>query len=129
MPAHILVIDDSAVVSAVVTRLLGRAGYAVQIAASGQAGLDAVRQAPPDLILLDITMPGIDGLTVCRRLKGDSTTTTIPIMLLSGLDDPDANARGAAAGADDMLAKPFDPQVLLERVRALWERAYGRPIG
>jgi DNA-binding response OmpR family regulator len=129
MPAHILVIDDSAIVSAVVTRLLGRAGYIVQIAASGQAGLDAVRHAPPDLILLDITMPGIDGFTVCRRLKGSRATAAIPIMLLSGLDDQDSNARGTAAGADDMLAKPFDPQILLERVAALWERTYGQPMG
>jgi DNA-binding response OmpR family regulator len=128
MPANILVIDDSAFVSAVVTRLLGRAGYEVRIAESGQAGLDAVRQSPPDLILLDITLPGIDGLTVCQRIKGDPATAMIPIMLLSGIDDPAAGARGAAAGADDMLGKPFDPQVLLERVRALWVRAYGRAI-
>lgn len=119
MAAHILIVDDSAVVCAMVTRLLSREGYTVQAVNSGQAALDLVPLDPPDLILLDVIMPAPDGLEVCRRLKDDARTAPIPIMLMTGLGDPDQSQGQAGAGADDVLVKPFTPQALVERVQAL----------
>ena len=119
MAAHILIVDDSAVVSAMVTRMLSREGYTVQAVNSGQAALELVPSHPPDLILLDVVMPDPDGLEVCRRLKHDARTAPIPIILMTGLGDSEQGPDGNQAGADDVLAKPFTPQALVERVQAL----------
>ena len=116
---NIVVIDDTDVSAEVLRRLLLRDGYAVDVARDGESGLDLVRRSTPDLVLLDVMMPGIDGFEVCRRLKSDPTTRLTPIILVTTLDGRDDRIRGMDAGADDFLTKPVDGMELRARVRAL----------
>jgi len=119
MPAKILVVDDEPTMIDVLTRFLSREGYDASTAANGREALEKVRQDLPDLILLDIAMPELDGFTVCQRLKEDERTALIPIIMLSGLDDREHRTRGIEAGADDFLTKPLEQSILRARVRTL----------
>ena len=118
MPAKILVVDDEPSIVDVLTRFLSREGYNVVTAVNGREALEQVRQDPPDLILLDVTMPELDGFTVCQRLKEDQRTALIPITMLTGLDDREHRTRGIEAGADDFLTKPFEQSILRARIRS-----------
>ncbi|MCO4745903.1 MAG: response regulator [Proteobacteria bacterium] len=112
----ILVVDDTPTNLALVTQIL-EDDYRILVATSGARALRIVRsQAPPDLILLDIRMPVMNGFEVCAQLKADPTTASIPIIFLSGMAAPEEEARGLKVGAVDYLRKPFDPDVLLARV-------------
>lgn len=93
--------------------ILGRAGYEIDSAADGQEGLDRAAQIRPDIVLLDVMMPGLDGLEVTRRLKADPRTSAIPIVLVSARTGADDVAAGKAAGAADYVKKPFDPDDLI----------------
>src|SRR5581483_1151338 len=117
-PDRVLVVDDTPENILLIRAQLERAGYAVQTAASGQAALDAVASDPPDLVLLDLMMPGIDGYEVCRRLKADDVTRTIPLVVLTALQAREDKLRAFAEGADDFLTKPVDRAELLARVRS-----------
>ncbi len=126
MKERILVIDDDEAITTALRRALAFEGYTVDIALDGEEGLRKVRDAAPDLIILDILMPGIDGFEVCRRLRaGDDT----PILMLTARDDVADRVRGLDAGADDYLVKPFAPDELLARVRALLRRREPRERG
>jgi len=116
---RILVVDDNPENVELLEAYLARAGYDLDSASDGQAALRRVREAPPDLILLDIMMPVLDGYAVCERLKGDEATVFIPIVLLTALRDPEDKLRGIEVGADDFLTKPFSPPELLTRVKSL----------
>jgi putative two-component system response regulator len=116
MQAQILVVDDEPVIIDVLTRFLTREGYAVVTARNGREALEVVRRRQPDLILLDVTMPEMDGFTVCRHLKDDENTALIPITMLTGLDDKEHRTRGIEAGADDFLTKPFEQSILRARI-------------
>lgn len=116
MLAKILVVDDEPSIVDVLTRFLTREGYEVLTAGNGREALDRVQQEQPDLILLDITMPEMDGFTVCRQLKDDERTALIPITMLTGLDDREHRTRGIEAGADDFLTKPFEQSILRARI-------------
>jgi putative two-component system response regulator len=118
MFAQILVVDDEPSIVDVLTRFLTREGYGVVTATNGREALDRVRQEQPDLILLDVTMPEMDGFTVCQRLKEDERTALIPITMLTGLDDREHRTRGIEAGADDFLTKPFEQSILRARIRS-----------
>jgi putative two-component system response regulator len=118
MSAKILVVDDEPSIVDVLTRFLSREGYSVITAANGREALERVRQSPPDLILLDVTMPELDGFSVCQRLKEDKRTALIPITMLTGLDDREHRTRGIEAGADDFLTKPFEQSILRARIRS-----------
>lgn len=115
--AKVLVVDDDEVTRSVIDRVLKFEGYDVSTAADGQAALDAVADSPPDLIVLDVVMPGIDGIEVCRRLKADAATEPIPVLMLSGVTDRDSRLRGVSAGANDYLSKPIDREDFVLRVR------------
>jgi two-component system response regulator MprA len=117
---HILVIDDDPAVTSVLRRGLTYEGFAVDVAASGEEGLAVVRDHPPALIILDIMMPGMDGLEVLRRLRaaGDS----IPVLMLTAKDAPQDEVAGLQQGADDYVVKPFTFEVLLARIQALLRR-------
>jgi two-component system response regulator MprA len=116
---HILVIEDERQIADLLRRGLLYEGYSVEVAADGEAGLAAARDRPPDLILLDLMLPGIDGLTVCRRLRAASG---VPTLILTAKDAVPDRVAGLDAGADDYLVKPFSFDELLARVRAQLRR-------
>lgn len=120
MRERILVIDDDSSITSVLKRGLGYEGYTVDVASNGKEGLEIARQRPPDLVILDIMMPGIDGLEVCRRLR--SVDERLPILLLTAKDAASDQVLGLETGADDYVVKPFVFEVLLARVRALLRR-------
>lgn len=115
---HILVVDDHLPNIDVLRSFLEREGYRVTPAASGPEALALVQQDQPDLILLDVLMPGMDGFAVCRALKSAEQTRTIPVIMVTALQDPEHVVRGLEAGADDFVSKPFIAAELLARVRA-----------
>jgi two-component system, OmpR family, response regulator MprA len=119
MPEHILVIEDDPSIADFLRRGLIYEGYSVQITAEGSAGLAAARDKPPDLVLLDLMLPGMDGLTVCARLRAASN---VPILILTAKDAVPDRVKGLDAGADDYVVKPFNFDELLARVRALLRR-------
>ncbi len=116
---HILVVDDDPEVRNVLERLLERRDMRVTLSGDGEAALEAVAGSDPDLVLLDVAMPGISGLDVLRRLKADPATRLLPVILITGLDAREDRIRGIEAGADDFIPKPFDQAELLARVRSL----------
>jgi len=113
----ILVVDDATASLQFLTHVLTEQGYTVYPASDGELALEFVRTTLPDLILLDIRMPGMDGYEVCRRLKADERTCSIPIIFISILEDEDDKVRGFQAGAVDYITKPFQPEEVLARVR------------
>ena len=122
-----LVVDDQADFRRLVSFTLENSGLpiSVQTASSGREALEHVEQDKPDVILLDVMMPEMDGFQVCEQLRGNVRTAFIPILMLTALDDSSSRARGFLAGTDDYIAKPFARAELLARVRRLLERSYG----
>ncbi len=118
--ARVLVVDDDPTVREVVVSYLRAAKHDVTEAADGEAALAAMRDLPSDLIVLDLMMPGIDGLEVCRRLR---TTTQVPIIMLTALGSETDRVIGLELGADDYLTKPFSPRELVLRVDSVLRRA------
>lgn len=120
MSAKILVIEDEERIRQFLQRGLSFEGYRVETAEDGQIGLELFRENPPDLVLLDLMLPGIDGIEVCRRLRDVSE---VPILMLTAKESVDDRVLGLDAGADDYLVKPFAFDELMARVRALLRRA------
>jgi two-component system response regulator MprA len=125
MAEALLLVDDDAPILRMLARTLEAEGYAVEAAADGGAALAAVERSLPDAIVLDVTMPGLDGLAVTRRLRAKGLR--VPILLLTARDAVHERVAGLDAGADDYLAKPFDTEELSARVRALLRR--NQPAG
>ncbi|MDJ0859725.1 MAG: diguanylate cyclase [Dinoroseobacter sp.] len=119
MSGTILVIDDVATNRIVMKVKLASACYSVLLAETGREGLQIAREEQPDLILLDVVMPEMDGFSVCKRLKADPVTSSIPVIMITSLDDTDTRLRGLASGADEFLSKPLSEVTLLARVRSL----------
>jgi two-component system response regulator MprA len=121
MKAHVLVVDDDPRITELVRRVLAFDGYSVAVAATGDHALARTLERPPDAIVLDLMLPGIDGFEVTRRLReaGD----TVPILMLTARDSVPNRVAGLEIGADDYLVKPFAPEELLARVKALLRRA------
>ena len=118
--ASILVVDDDAPIRRMLQRTLAAEGYDVSSTPDGGAALAAVERAVPDLVVLDVAMPGVDGLAVCRRLRAKGLS--LPILLLTARDAVPDRVAGLDAGADDYLVKPFAAEELVARVRALLRR-------
>ncbi|MBI5200104.1 MAG: response regulator [Elusimicrobia bacterium] len=110
----ILVVDDEPAILANLQALLETRGYKVVVASEGRGAVDLAREARPDMVLLDVKLPVLDGLEVCRVLKEDRATRRIPIVMLSGLDTLGDVDKAVACGADDYLTKPLDTEKLLE---------------
>jgi two-component system, OmpR family, response regulator MprA len=118
--AAVLLVDDDASIRRMLERTLSAEGYDVTAVADGGAALAGVERSMPDLIVLDVAMPGVDGLAVTRRLRGKGLA--VPILLLTARDALEERVAGLDAGADDYLLKPFDAQELSARIRALLRR-------
>jgi two-component system, OmpR family, response regulator MprA len=117
---RIVVIDDDPAITSVLKRGLAYEGYTVDVASSGEDGLALVRESVPDVMILDIMMPGIDGLEALRRLR--AVDAQLPVLLLTAKDAPEDEVRGLQSGADDYVVKPFTFAVLLAHVQALLRR-------
>jgi len=120
MSERILVIEDETRIAQFLKRGLIYEGYRVDVAYDGQEGLSMARDNPPDLVILDWMLPGVDGLEVCKRLRAASD---VPILMLTAKDEVQERVTGLDAGADDYLVKPFSFDELLARIRALFRRA------
>jgi DNA-binding response OmpR family regulator len=123
---RILVVDDDPTVSDVVARYLRRSGYDVVLADDGLLALDLAEREPPDLVVLDIMLPGLDGLAVCRRLR---ETMPVPVILLTALGAETDRIMGLEIGADDYVTKPFSPRELVLRVGSVLRRARAAGAG
>ncbi|MGD8238945.1 MAG: response regulator [Armatimonadota bacterium] len=124
---HILVVDDEADIRELVRHNLEREGYGVTCAAAGEKALAAASSRRPDLVVLDLLLPGVDGLEVCRRLKADPGTANIPVVMLTAKGEEADIVAGLELGADDYVTKPFSPRVLIARIRAVLRRK-GREV-
>jgi DNA-binding response OmpR family regulator len=116
---RILLVEDDAAIRDMTRLALERDGFEVDTAADGPAGLEAFRAGAPDLVLLDIMLPGLDGVSVCRHIRAQSV---VPIVMLSARSDPIDIVLGLEAGADDYVTKPFEPPILAARLRAVLRR-------
>ncbi len=120
---RILVIEDEPDILEMMRYNLDREGYRVTAVVSGEDGYERAQQDAPDLVLLDLMLPGLDGLELCRRLKADPVTRTIPIVMVTAKGDESDIVLGLGLGADDYVPKPFSPKELVARVKAVLRRA------
>jgi len=116
---RVLVVEDDPDMSGLLTRMIGAEGMAAEAVADGDAALLHAMTSPPDLILLDVILPGTDGFTLCQRLKQEPATAMVPVVLVTALDDQESRVRGIRAGADDFLSKPVQREELMARVQTL----------
>ena len=126
-PAHILVVDDEPAITDLLATALRYMGYRVSTAASGLAALDAAASAAPDLVVLDVMLPDIDGFEVCRRLR--NARDFVPVIFLSARDSEDDRVTGFVRGGDDYVTKPFSLEELTLRIGALLRRVRGGDAG
>jgi len=129
MKPKLLYIEDEVNLLNSVAFILEKEGFDVACAATGEEGLELAAANPPDLVLLDLNLPGIDGFEVCRRLKQDSRTSQAYVMMLTARGKEDDIVYGLDQYADDYIAKPFQPKVLVARIRALLRRSHRMPVG
>jgi two-component system alkaline phosphatase synthesis response regulator PhoP len=123
---HVLIVEDDRDIADLVARYLRRAGYSTETLASGADAVSAIRDRPPDLLVLDLMLPHVDGLEICRIVRGNATTASIPIIMLTARGEESERIVGLELGADDYIAKPFSPNELVARVRALLRRVERR---
>jgi two-component system, OmpR family, alkaline phosphatase synthesis response regulator PhoP len=120
--SRILIVEDDGDIAALIAHYLDKAGYAWEIAADGSRGLASARDKPPDLVILDLMLPGLNGLEVCRALRQNNRTAALPIIMLTARGEESERILGLDSGADDYIVKPFSPNELMARVRALLRR-------
>ena len=123
MPTRILIVEDDPDIAELVARYLDKAGFTTERAASGREALQMIAARPPELLVLDLMLPQVDGLEVCRLVRANEATAAIPIIMLTARTEESERIVGLELGADDYLAKPFSPNELVARVRALLRRA------
>jgi DNA-binding response OmpR family regulator len=124
---RVLVVEDDKDIADLIAHYLQKAGYTVESLASGTAALARVKASAPDLVVLDLMLPGMDGLLVCQALRGDAATADIPIIMLTARGEEADRIAGFELGADDYVTKPFSPRELTARVTALLRRT-SRPV-
>ncbi len=123
MKPHVLVVEDEPPLVEVLRYNLEKAGYRVSVAGDGAEALDKVRDAIPDLIILDWMLPKLSGIEVCRQLREDPEAKNVPVIMLTARGEEADRLKGLASGADDYVVKPFSPAELLARVRAVLRRS------
>lgn len=121
-PEHILVVEDDEDIQQLVTYNLVRAGYRVTCVTHGRQALELLKTEKPGLVLLDLMLPGYDGLELCRILRNGIETRSIPVIMLTAKGEEEDIVRGLECGADDYIVKPFSPKVLLARIKAVTRR-------
>src|SRR6188474_2914854 len=126
--AHILIVEDDRSLAEVLEYNLRQDGYQTSVANDGQDGLRQARLKTPDLVLLDLMLPMVDGLEVCRRLRADPITRNVLVLMLTAKSEETDEVVGFSVGTDDYVAKPFSVKVLLERIRALLRRRDGNGV-
>ncbi len=124
---RILVVEDDRDIGDLVSRYLEKADYVVELLSSGREALRALTERPPDLLILDLMLPQVDGLDICRAARAGAQTAAIPIIMLTARAEESERIVGLELGADDYMAKPFSPSELVARVRALLRRAHRQP--
>ena len=124
---HILIVEDDASVCELLCACLNKAGYRVSISQSGEAGLSQIEEDLPEAMVLDLNLPGMSGLDVCRAMRRDPWMSRIPILMLTGQAEEDDVVLGLEVGADDYMTKPFSPRLLIARVKALLRRRSKTP--
>lgn len=126
--SNVLIVDDEPTIAELIEFNLRKAGYRVLKADNGHTALQLVRSDKPDLIILDLMIPGIDGMEVCRKLKGQQQTASIPIIMLTAKNEEVDKIVGLELGADDYMTKPFSPRELVARVKAVLRRSHKESI-
>jgi two-component system alkaline phosphatase synthesis response regulator PhoP len=121
---HILIIEDETDIQELIQFNLEKERYRITATLTGEEGVSQAKSSSPDLILLDLMLPGIDGFEVCRRLKSDTETKKIPIVMLTAKGEESDIVSGLELGADDYITKPFQPRVLIARIRSVLRRAH-----
>jgi DNA-binding response OmpR family regulator len=124
---RILVVEDDRDIGDLVRRYLEKADYVVELLSSGREAMRALAERPPDLLILDLMLPQVDGLDICRAARASAQTAAIPIIMLTARAEEAERIVGLELGADDYMAKPFSPSELVARVRALLRRAHRQP--
>ena len=124
---RILVVEDDRDIGELVCRYLEKAGFTAELVTSGAAGLTSIAASPPDLLVLDLMLPHVDGLEICRAVRANDKTAGVPIIMLTARAEESERIVGLEIGADDYIAKPFSPNELVARVRALLRRAHRKP--
>jgi len=127
MASRILIVEDDPDIARLVSRYLDKAGFTSEIVQSGRDALQSIKAKVPDLMVLDLMLPHVDGLEVCRRVRAHEPTAALPIIMLTARAEESERIVGLELGADDYLAKPFSPNELVARVRALLRRAHRGP--
>jgi len=127
MAARILIVEDDPDIAELVARYLEKAGFTTERAATGRAALAAIATRLPDAVVLDLMLPHVDGLEVCRAVRANEATAALPIIMLTARAEESERIVGLELGADDYLSKPFSPNELVARVRALLRRAHRDP--
>ena len=122
MATRVLIVEDDRDIADLVARYLSQAGFATEVIASGRDALAAIAARPPDLLVLDLMLPQVDGLEICRALRSDARTAAIPIIMVTAKAEESDRIVGLELGADDYVSKPFSPNELIARARALLRR-------
>ncbi len=125
--SRILVVEDDADIASLIVHYLGPAGHDSEVVANGSDAVAAARRHPPDLIILDRMLPGLDGLEICRALRADTDLGTVPILMLTARAEEIDRIAGFETGADDYVTKPFSPKELVARIGALLRRSRRGP--
>jgi DNA-binding response OmpR family regulator len=125
--SRILVVEDEKDIAQLIAHYLTRAGHTVETIGSGAAALTAAKSSTPDLVILDLMLPGMDGLLVCQALRSEAATAAVPIIMLTARGEESERIAGLELGADDYVTKPFSPRELTARVAALLRRAQRAP--
>jgi DNA-binding response OmpR family regulator len=123
MPQHVLIVEDDPDIASLVAHYLEKSGFKSEVVPDGGRAVAHLRETLPDLVILDLMLPGMSGLEVCRTLRADTRTANLPIIMVTARGEEAERILGLDVGADDYVAKPFSPSELMARVRALLRRA------